>query len=454
MDSIVNSDVEPVTSKDKLVDYIASGCKIPEKWRIGTEHEKFLYHLEDLSPLKYDGPRGVLSFLNEMKRFGWQSVKEDGHQIALQSTGKGSVTLEPGGQLELSGAQLSTIHETCSEVREHRAEINEVAKDLQMGVLGIGMIPNWKREDVHWMPKDRYKIMRSYMPKVGSLGLDMMTRTCTVQVNLDFSSEIDMVMKMRVATALQPIATALWANSPFTEYKVNGNLSQRAICWQNTDRHRTGMMPFLFEGNMSFEKYVDFVLDVPMYFIKRDKYIDVSGKSFKTFLKGEIPGFEGNLPFISDWENHLSTIFPEVRLKRFLEMRGADSGPWNRLCALPAFWTGILYDNSSLYAAWDIAKNWTRKDREDLYIDAPKLGLNTEVAGRKVRDIAIDLIDISRNGLQSRSKVDKNGDDETGFLNPVQEIVDSGKTPAEIMLEKFYNNWNGNINNIFEEYGY
>ena len=447
-------DSEPVTNKNMLVEYLASGCKTPEKWRIGTEHEKFLYLLEDNSPLKYSGARGIEEFLKKLQRFGWKPVREEGNIIALYSDDKGAVTLEPGGQLELSGAQLQTIHETCAEVHEHRFQIGEVAKELDIGILGIGMVPNWKRDDVNWVPKDRYKIMRSYMPKVGKLGLDMMTRTCTVQVNLDYKSEIDMVNKLRVSTAFQPIATALWANSPFTENKPNGALSQRAICWQNTDSNRTGMIPFIFNDNMSFEKYVDYALDVPMYFIKREKYIDVSGQSFRSFLRGEITGFEGQLPSLSDWEDHLSTIFPEVRLKRFLEMRGADSGSWSSLCALPAFWTGILYDQSSLDAAWDISKRWGNSERQKLYYSVPLEGLNAKINGLKVVDIAKELLNISMSGLKSRSRLDHKNNDETIFLQPLIETLETGKTHAEKLLDKFESTWNGNIDCIFKEYGY
>ena len=454
MNSISEIDSEPITSKDKLIEYLASGCKTPDKWRIGTEHEKFLYLLEDYSPLRYDGPRGVEVFLKEMQRFGWKPIREEGNIIALNSKNKGAVTLEPGGQLELSGAQLKTVHETCSEVHEHRLQIGEVAKELNIGVLGIGMIPNWKREDVNWVPKERYRIMRSYMPKVGKLGLDMMTRTCTVQVNLDYESEVDMVKKLRVSTSLQPISTALWSNSPFTENKPNGAMSQRAICWQNTDSDRTGMIPFIFNDNMSFEKYVDYALDVPMYFIRRKKYIDVSGQSFRSFLNGKISGFEGELPSLTDWEDHLSTIFPEVRLKRFLEMRGADSGSWSSLCALPAFWTGILYDRSSIDAAWDIAKNWKDNERQKLYLSVPREGLNTIIQGTKVIDIAKELLNISIYGLKSRARLDHNSNDESIFLEPLLEILQTGKTPAEKLLDKFSNSRNNNIDYIFKEYGY
>tara|TARA_B110000438_G_scaffold233158_1_gene229101 strand:+ start:131 stop:1495 length:1365 start_codon:yes stop_codon:yes gene_type:complete len=454
MTSFPTKESTPVTETDQLVAYIEEGCKPAEDWRIGTEHEKFLYCDKELKALSYDGECGICALLEGLQRFGWQPVLEGENTIALTAPGKGSVTLEPGGQLELSGAPLATVHQTCSEVTEHRNQVKEVAEELGMGLLGLGMTPNWRREDIHWMPKGRYKIMRDYMPKVGGQGIDMMTRTCTVQVNLDFSSEADMVKKMRVGIALQPIATALWANSPFTEGKPNGFLSKRADIWQGTDNERTGMMPFAFEDGMGFERYVDYVLDTPMYFVYRDGYVDASGQSFRDFMNGTLPALPGQMPTLADWEDHISTVFPEVRLKRFLEMRGTDSGPWARLCALPAFWIGLLYDDQALDASWDLVKGWTTEQREALFRAVPKQALKAEIAGRSAQEIALDVLDIARAGLSRRAVLDSAGNDETGFLMPLQEIAVSGITQAEEMLDAYRNQWDGDITKIFEDYSY
>lgn len=454
MTSFPSQDAAPITGKDQLVAYAEQGSRPVDQWRVGTEHEKFLYCRESYKALRYDGDRGIHAFLTGLQRFGWEPVLEGENLVALKAPGKGSITLEPGGQLELSGAPLETVHQTCGEVTEHRNQVKEIAEELNMGLLGLGMTPNWTREDVHWMPKGRYKIMREYMPKVGSMGIDMMTRTCTVQVNLDYGSEADMVKKLRVSLALQPIATALWANSPFTEGKPNGNLSQRAMIWQDTDNDRTGMLPFAFEDGMGFERYVDYVLDTPMYFIYRGGYVDASGQSFRDFMNGTLPALPGQTPTMADWEDHLSTVFPEVRLKRFLEMRGTDSGPWARLCALPAFWMGLLYDQQALDAAWDLVKGWTAEQRESLYRSVPKVALKAEIAGRTVQDVALDVLDIARAGLSRRAKLDSAGNDETGFLSPLQEIAASGITPAERMIEAYNTTWQGDITKVFSEYSY
>jgi len=454
MTSFPSTDADPIAGKDQLIAYAESGCRPRDQWRVGTEHEKFLYCRESFAALRYEGERGIHAFLTGLQKFGWEPVLEGENLIALKAPGKGSVTLEPGGQLELSGAALETVHQTCGEVTEHRNEVKEIAEDLDMGLLGLGMTPNWTREDVHWMPKGRYKIMREYMPKVGNLGIDMMTRTCTVQVNLDYESEADMVKKLRVSLALQPIATALWANSPFTEGKPNGYLSQRAVIWQDTDNDRTGMLPFAFEDGMGFEWYVDYVLDAPMYFVYRDGYVDASGQSFRDFMNGKLPALPGENPTMADWEDHLSTVFPEVRLKRFLEMRGTDSGPWARLCALPAFWIGLLYEGEALDAAWDLVKDWSAEDRESLYRAVPKVALKAEIGGKTAQQVALEVLDIARGGLSRRAKLDSAGNDETGFLSPLQEIAASGITPAERMLEAYNTTWQGDITKVFSEYSY
>jgi len=357
----------PIESKDQLVRYFEAGEKPAAEWRLGTEHEKFVYTRADLKPLPYNGDVGICSFLNGLKRFGWEPILEGETMIGLKQAGEGSITLEPGGQLELSGAPLDSVHETCAEVNTHLRQVREVADEVGVGLIGLGFTPTWTRDEMPWMPKGRYKIMRDYMPKVGTMGLDMMLRTCTVQVNMDYADEADMVLKFRVAMALQPLATALWANSPFTEGKPNGLLSRRAAVWHNTDPDRTGILPFIFEDGFGYERYVDYVLDVPMYFVYRDGYVDAAGQSFRDFLNGTLPALPGEKPTMADFEDHLSTIFPEVRLKQFLEMRGTDSGPWRRLCALPAFWAGLLYDRAALEEAWDVVKVWDAADRQALY---------------------------------------------------------------------------------------
>jgi len=343
----------PITDRRQLVEYLEQGCKPKNDWRIGTEHEKFGYTHDDLRPLPHAGERSITALLEGMaRRFEWEVVIEAGEPIALQKDARGNITLEPGGQFELSGAPLETIHETCAEVHEHLRQVKCVAEPLGVGMIGLGFQPKWRREEMPWMPKGRYRIMRDYMPKKGRLGLDMMLRTCTIQVNLDFGSEADMIKKFRVALALQPVATALFANSPFTDGEPNGFLSYRSHIWTDTDPDRCGILPFVFEDGMGFERYVDYVLDVPMYFVYRDgRYIDASGQSFRDFLKGQLPALPGEIPVLSDWEDHLSTLFPEVRLKTFIEQRGADGGPWNRLCALPALWVGLLYDDEALNAS-------------------------------------------------------------------------------------------------------
>ncbi len=445
---------EPITDCRQLIEYMEQGCRAPADWRIGTEHEKFVFNLETLRPAPYEGPAGIGALLEGMTRFGWEPVLEQGNPIALLKEGC-NVTLEPGGQLELSGAQLETVHETCAEVHVHLAQVKEVAGEIGVGLLGVGFQPKWARGDTPWMPKGRYRIMREYMPKKGALGLDMMLRTCTVQVNLDFESEADMVKKFRTAVALQPVAVALFADSPFAEGRPTEYLSYRSHIWEDTDPDRCGVLPFVFEGDMGFEKYVEFVLDVPMYFVYRDgAYIDASGQSFRDFLDGRLPALPGEVPTMSDWEDHLTTLFPEVRLKRYLEMRGADGGPWRRLCALPALWTGLLYDRGVLDAAWDLVKGWTAEDHLGLRRDVPRMALNAEIGGRTMRDLALEVLDLSRRGLAGRGCLDSSGKDETCFLEALNEIAESGRTPAEIKLDKFKGAWGGDINHIFREYAY
>ncbi|MDY0882464.1 glutamate--cysteine ligase [Dongia soli] len=444
----------PITSKRQLIEYIEAGNKPREAWRIGTEHEKFVFDLKTLRPVSYEAANGIGPLLNGLKRFGWEPIDENGNTIALTMDGC-SITLEPGGQFELSGAPLENIHQTCAEVGTHLRQVKEVGAELGIGLLGMGFQPKWSRDDTPWMPKGRYKIMRDYMPKKGKLGLDMMQRTCTVQTNLDFSSEADMVKKLRVSMALQPVATALFADSPFTEGKPNGFMSYRSHIWTDTDPDRCGTLTWVFDEGMGFERWVDYMLDVPMYFVYRDgKYIDASGQSFRDFMQGKLPALPGETPTSSDWLDHLTTAFPEVRLKRFLEMRGADGGPWERLCALPALWVGLLYDDQSLDAAWDLVKNWTSEDHVSLRRDVPRLALKTPFQGRTMRELALDVLKISRAGLQRRAALDKVGSDESGFLNVIQEIAESGICPAEEKLARYHGKWKESVDPVFTEYAY
>jgi glutamate--cysteine ligase len=454
MSGPVTSGGARITDRRQLVEYLASGSKPAAQWRIGTEHEKFVFRRDTLAPASYAGARGIEALLTGLKRFGWQAVMEGEYIIGLARNGA-TVSLEPGGQFELSGAPLDNLHQTCGEVTEHLQQARTVANELGLGMLAAGFQPKARREDIDWMPKGRYAIMRRYMPLKGNLGLDMMLRTCTVQVNLDFASEADMVSKFRLSLALQPIATALFANSPFTEGKPNGYQSYRAHIWTDTDPDRTGMLPFVFEDGMGFERYVDYLLDVPMYFVYRDgKYIDVAGQSFRDFLVGKLPGLRGEVPTLSDWGDHLTTAFPEVRLKQFLEMRGADSGPWGRLCALPALWVGLLYDDVATDAALDLVKNWTAEEREALRNGVPKTGLKTRFRRGTALDIAKATLEIAAAGLARRNRQDGTGGDESLFLAPLREIVASGKTPADSLLEAYTGPWNGSVDPIFTEQAY
>jgi glutamate--cysteine ligase len=446
---------ERIGDKKPLVEYLRQGCKPREAWRIGTEHEKFAYHLDTLAPLDYDGDVSVRALLVGLEQFGWEAVLENGNPIAMKKNDKSSISLEPAGQIELSGAPLETVHQTCSEVHEHLKQVKQLAEKMEIGFVGLGYHPKRTAEDMPWMPKGRYKIRGDYMPKVGSLGREMMQATCTVQVNLDFDSEENMVKMFRVAVALQPIATALWANSPFKEGKPSGYLSYRSQIWTDTDPDRCGMLPFVFNNGFGFEQYVDYILDVPMYFVCRDgKYIDAAGRSFKDFMAGKLEVLPGERPTIKDFEDHLSTAFPEVRLKQFLEMRGADGGSWDRLCALPAFWVGLLYDQNSLDAAWDMVKDWTVEEMEQLRTDVPKFALAATLRSRTAQEIALATLELSHRGLNNRNNLDKVGMNETHFLKPLFRIAESGLTPAEELLAAYEGRWRGNVDNVFSEYAY
>ncbi len=445
----------PIAGRQQLADYLAAGEKPREAWRIGTEHEKFGFLTDSLRPPTFEGERGIKALLETLaSRYDWEVSREGENPVALSREGA-SITLEPAGQLELSGAMLETIHQTCCEVNSHLKDVRSVADELGMGFLGMGFQPKWRRDEMPWMPKGRYKIMREYMPKVGSLGLDMMTRTCTVQVNLDFSSEADMIKKFRTSLALQPIATALFADSPFTEGKPNGYLSYRSHIWTDTDPQRTGMLDFVFADGFGYERYVDYILDVPMYFSFQDgNYIDLAGQDFKRFMAGELPALPGTRATMKDWADHLTTAFPEVRLKQYLEMRGADGGPWNRLCALPAFWVGLLYDDEALDAAWDLVKDFSPVERHALRDGVPGQALKLPFRGGTVRDLAEEALKIAGHGLKRRARLNKHGTDESIFLEPLIEIVQANQTPAERKLELFHGAWNGSVDPVFREFAY
>ena len=443
-----------IESRDDLVRHLSKGMKPKSAWRIGTEHEKFVYDLKTHKPIPYEGKPGIRQLLEGMGRFGWQPVME-GDNIIGNSLNGASLSLEPGGQFELSGAPLKSIHETCAEVNTHLVQTRDVASEIGVGVLGLGFAPNWTLDEVPVMPKGRYGIMRRYMPKVGGYGLDMMFRTCTVQVNLDFSDEADMVKKFRVGLALQPITTALLANSPFREGRSSGFLSYRAQVWTDVDNARSGMLPFVFEDGMSFERYVDYALDVPMYFVYRDgKYHDVAGKSFRDFLARKIPEVAQFEPSMADWADHLTTIFPEVRLKQFLEMRGADGGQWRRICGMPALWVGLVYDSVALDAAWDMIKDWTAEERQALRDMVPKQGFRAPFRNTTVLELARRMVEISGEGLRRRASLDSAGMSEDGFINPLRELVARGQSRAEELLHAFQNEWKGDLSRLFVEYNF
>jgi glutamate--cysteine ligase len=444
-----------IESRDDLLSVFSGGEKPPESWRIGTEHEKFVYRVEDHRAPSYEEPGGIRDLLRGLTEFGWKPVVENGNVIALSGE-DGTISLEPAGQFELSGAPLETLHQTCAEAARHLGQCKMIGDRLGLGFLGLGMWPDKTRDDLPVMPKGRYAIMLNYMPKVGTMGLDMMLRTCTIQVNLDYASEADMVKKFRVGLALQPVATALFANSPFTEGKPNGYKSFRSHIWEDTDPDRTGMLPFVFEDGFGYERYCDYMLDVPMYFVYRDgKYVDVAGESFRAFLEGKLPQLPGEKPRLNDWVDHLSTAFPEVRLKSFLEMRGADGGRWGRICGLPALWVGLLYDAQSLDAAWDLVKHWTIEQREKLRHDVPELALDAVTPeGESMRDFASRVLDVAADGLTRRGRLNSAGDNEGGFLDPLREVVTTGMTPADRLLHKYAHEWAGDLSQIYKEFSF
>ena len=444
-----------IESRDDLLSVFAGGEKPKDAWRIGTEHEKFVYRLSDHRAPSWDEPGGIRDLLTGLTEYGWRPVEEEGKIIALTGP-DGTISLEPAGQLELSGAALSNLHESCAESGRHLQQVKAVGDRLGLGFLGLGMWPDKARSDLPMMPKGRYAIMARHMPRVGGLGLDMMLRTCTIQTNLDYSSEADMVKKFRVGLALQPVATALFANSPFTDGKPNGYKSFRSHIWEDTDPARTGMLPFVFEDGFGYERYCDYALDVPMYFVFRDgRYVDAAGLSFRDFLDGKLSVLPGEKPTLADWTDHLSTAFPEVRLKSFLEMRGADGGRWGRICALPALWVGLLYSQPALDAAWDRVKHWSIEEREALRHAVPRQALDAAVpGGGTVRDLAGEVLEIASAGLTDRAEMNAAGDSEGGFLDPLRDVVASGKTFADRLLDRYHGDWNGDVSRVYEEYSF
>jgi glutamate--cysteine ligase len=441
-----------IEGRDDLLSLFQKGEKPKADWRIGTEHEKFVYRLADHRAPSWDEPGGIRDLLMGLTEFGWSPVLENGKVIALSGS-DGTISLEPAGQLELSGAPLATLHDTCSEAGRHLKQVKAVGDRLGLGFLGLGMWPDKTRAELPVMPKGRYAIMLRHMPRVGSLGLDMMLRTCTIQVNLDYSSEADMVKKFRVGLALQPLATALFANSPLTEGKPNGFKSFRSHIWTDTDPHRTGMLPFVFDDSFGYERYCDYALDVPMYFVMRDgRYIDCAGESFRAFLDGKLPQLPGERPTLADWTDHLSTAFPEVRLKSFLEMRGADGGRWGRICALPALWVGLLYDQGALDAAWDLVKHWTIEEREALRAAVPAQALEAPVpGGGTMLDLGARVLDIASAGLSARAMLDDGGTNEVGFLDPLRDVINTGITPADRLLTWYNGDWKGDVSHVYDE---
>jgi len=447
----ISSPTHTITQKSQMVGWLASQAKEQSLWRIGTEHEKFLFHKVDNRPVGYEGERGIQTILKRLQaEYQMTPIMEKGHIIGLKDNQGGSITLEPGGQLELSGAPLENLHQTCKETGAHLNQMKHVISDLEIGMLGLGFQPIWGRDDISWMPKGRYKIMREYMPKRGNLGLDMMLRSCTVQVNLDYADERDMVRKFRTSLALQPVATALFANSPFKDGKLSGLKSTRAHVWTDTDPDRCGVPEIVFDSGFGYEAWIDYILDVPMYFLHRgDDYLDVSGLSFAEFMAGRLTGFEGQYPLLHDFEDHITTAFPEVRLKGYLEMRGADSGSWNNICALPALWVGTLYDDEALARAEALVADIGAQDVENARYSAAKDGLAGKFGEHMMLDIAQKFVDIASDGLKARNRLDDSGMDERGFLSPLKSILKSRKTNADLMIEAFKGEWQGDINKVF-----
>ena len=452
------TDERPLGGFDDMVGWMAEGCKPKDKWRIGTEHEKFPFYVDGNSPVPYDGPRGIKAILEGMQAMlGWEPIMDAGNIIGLvEPTGQGAISLEPGGQFELSGAPLETIHQTCREGNAHLAQVREIAEPLGIRFLGMGGSPKWTLAETPRMPQSRYGIMTNYMPKVGSHGLDMMYRTCTIQVNLDYDSERDMRRKMQVSVKLQSLATVLFATSPFTDGKPNGLQSWRGDIWRDTDNQRSGILPFIFSDSFGFADYAEWALDVPMYFVIRDgHYHDTTHVTFRQFMNGALKGeLNQPMPTMGDWTNHLGTLFPDARLKRFIEMRGADGGPWRTICALPAFWVGLLYDESAIGEAEELTRHWTAEQVIAARDRAPREGLATPIAGSTMHEVARQALKISRMGLKNRKRLNGDGFDEAHFLAPLEEVTARGTSDAQVMLEAWHTRWDHSVEPLFSEYAY
>ena len=451
-----DADATQITSLRQLADHIAAGCKPPERFRIGTEHEKFGFRLTDLAAPPYqpaDGqPGSIRDLLAGLTRFGGTPIADRGNTIGLKQ-GDAAVSLEPAGQLELSGAPLETLHETMAELETHFDQVRSVSRDLQIGWAPLGFHPIATREQMPLMPKGRYEIMRRYMPKVGRFGLDMMTRTCTVQVNLDYASEQDMVRKLRVSLLLQPLATALFANSPFTEGRPNGYLSYRAKVWTDTDNQRSGIPAVMFEPGFGFERYAQWLIDeVPMYFVYRNSnYIDVAGASFRDYMAGRLHNVAGAVATVGDFADHITTVFTDVRIKRFLEMRGADAGRADMMVAQSAFWVGLLYDEAALSAAEALLSGAGWEDAVTLRDAVPRAGLAAPWRGGTLLDLARDAVAIAGDGLRARARRNPAGEDESGYLAPLEAIAAGAPTQAEQWLARYDQAWQGDVRQIFAE---
>jgi glutamate--cysteine ligase len=442
--SIPQSGGGPIEDFSQLAELIASGCKPKADWRIGTEHEKFGWLTDTRMPLPYGGERSISALFAGLQAFGWAPIAEAENIIGMTRNGA-NISLEPGGQFELSGAPLENLHQGAAELQNHLDEVKSIADPLGIKFMGIGAAPEWSHDQMPVMPKGRYRLMTDYMGRVGTHGTQMMYRTCTVQVNLDYASEADMVKKLRVALALQPVATALFASSPFFDGKLNGHKSWRSRIWRGLDDSRTGMLPFAFDGDFGFQAYVDWVLDVPMYFVYRDgKYINALGQSFRDFLAGNLPALPGEKPTLSDWADHMTTVFPEARVKKYIEMRGADCGDQAYIDALPAFWVGLMYDQTALDSAWDLVKGFDTETREGLRVAASVKALQGEANGVKLLDLAHAAVGLSHAGLAAR------GLGEEKYLKPLVHSLKSGTTQADRWLRAYHGEWAADLSKIYQ----
>jgi len=443
--SIPQSGGGPIEDFAALAAYMEQGCKPKSRWSIGTEHEKFGWLTDSRAPLPYAGDRSISALFAGLEaRYGWAPAREGANVIGL-TRGDANISLEPGGQFELSGGMMPDLHAGAVELQTHLDEVASIAGPMGVRFMGIGAAPEWTADEMPVMPKGRYRLMTDYMGRVGTHGTQMMYRTCTVQVNLDYGSEADMVQKLRVSLALQPVATALFASSPFFEGKPNGHRSWRSRIWRGLDDARTGMLPFAFQPGFGFQEYVDWVLDVPMYFVYRDgKYVNALGQSFRAFMKGELPALPGEKPTLSDWADHMTTVFPEARVKRYIEMRGADCGDQAHINALPAFWVGLMYDQTALDAAWDLVKGFDAETREGLRVAASVNALQGEAGGVKLLDLARAAVRLSQAGLAAR------GFGEEVYLAPLLESLATGKTQADRWLDHVAHDWAGSLTLIYE----